>query len=361
MTILIDASLYCNLNCKYCYNHPLRETVLKHEKINLKKIKEAVRTLYKNNLSRVVALHGGEPLSWERGLVEELLHFIFDLTGESVIQTNGVLIDEEYIELFKRYRTQIGLSVDGFGRLNRLRTNAETTKRIFKNLELLVDNKIRVGVITLLHKANGLKAYWNEFSDYLEYLSVLKIEGRFNPCVYPSKTIELTNNELTACYKRIFNKLNEFNMTGWSPFKDMINSLLRNNQQVVCSFRPCDPYCTLGGIIVTSNGSIRSCSKFLEQERPFVYPPQFYRIHLLQTIDCKGCKFFYCCWGHCPASAINFDWRNKSRFCDTWKELFRILSTSLSSANLELKGLHPIRPEVYACTQHSDHYDHEQI
>ena len=58
---------------------------------------------------------GGEPLLAPIEHLEEVWKFGFERYGKNGIQTNGTLITDQHIDLFKRYNVQIGISVDGPG------------------------------------------------------------------------------------------------------------------------------------------------------------------------------------------------------------------------------------------------------
>ncbi|MGG2362318.1 hypothetical protein ACE4Z5_25580, partial [Salmonella enterica] len=50
--------------------------------------------------------------------LEELFAWGFAQYGKASIQTNGVLIEDRHVELFRRYKVDIGISLDGPGALN---------------------------------------------------------------------------------------------------------------------------------------------------------------------------------------------------------------------------------------------------
>jgi len=56
------------------------------------------------------ALFGGEPLLTDIKTIEELWKFGFQKYGRNGIQTNGTLITDEHIELFKKYNVSVGVS-----------------------------------------------------------------------------------------------------------------------------------------------------------------------------------------------------------------------------------------------------------
>lgn len=71
-----------------------------------------------------VILHGGEPLLVGKKKMESILRCIHDLNNRVsatillVLQTNGVLLDEEWLRLFEQFNCRVGISHDGLGELD---------------------------------------------------------------------------------------------------------------------------------------------------------------------------------------------------------------------------------------------------
>ena len=110
---LLKATEFCNLNCPYCYMFNLRDFAFKEKpKIMSREIVEvtankAVALARKQGVSKLtISLHGGEPLlagiEWYRSTVD-----IFKKAGGDDVkcvfttQTNGLLLDEEWLQFFK--------------------------------------------------------------------------------------------------------------------------------------------------------------------------------------------------------------------------------------------------------------------
>lgn len=114
----------CNLNCSYCYFfNGQDQQYRKHPPfIQLSTIEASTRFLLEGiqgmNLQKLqIHLHGGEPLLQRKTDFDHMCAAFSSLADHInlsfSIQTNGLLIDEEWIELFQKYRIHIGVSVDG--------------------------------------------------------------------------------------------------------------------------------------------------------------------------------------------------------------------------------------------------------
>lgn len=122
--IVVKVAERCNLACPHCYyfykeydgttNAPLiTDDVVAELPRFLSRSLEAL------NLQRLnVSLHGGEPLLLKKHRFDELCRRLRDALEGRVdlrlaVQTNGVLIDDEWVEIFSRHRVMVGVSVDG--------------------------------------------------------------------------------------------------------------------------------------------------------------------------------------------------------------------------------------------------------
>jgi len=115
----------CNINCSYCYFFNDKDKAyLKHPKyISMETVKEVTKFLLAGiedlkieNL--VIIIHGGEPLLQKKkifdtmcGVLNEKLRAATQLSFS--IQTNALLIDNDWIELFEKYNIAVGVSIDG--------------------------------------------------------------------------------------------------------------------------------------------------------------------------------------------------------------------------------------------------------
>ena len=320
---LIDASFSCNLACVYCYNQVYRQRGIGLSKPDLVRVEETVRALMSRE-KRSLCLHGGEPLSWGHEVVEHLLRLSYELTGSSALQTNGVLIDSRYIAMFKRYKTSVGYSFDGPEELNEFRADRETTARIQANLELLLAAGVPTGLIVVLSRANlGTPARREKLKAFLLWCKEKGLSGRLNPVLSPDPQVSPSIAEFVQGYLELADFLEEEGMhLSWSPFRDIVRSL-KGEPDVVCVFRPCYPYHTPAGITITGQGEVSVCRKFGDEVLLNTMEMRSIRQDLLAQTECRGCPYFgWACYGGCPASATDFDWRHKDRFCPIWRALF---------------------------------------
>ncbi len=334
----------CNMQCTYCYEHILRAKNSQRKILDM----DAVRNQIKNE-GQVPYLHGGEPLLAPFEVVEEILSLSFQMEGRSSIQTNGTLITDKHIKLFKKYNTSVGISIDGPGELGKhrktLKGNKPTADKVMEIIRKLRAEGIDVGIICVLTRSNALPEQREEFKAWIKELKSLGISGRMNPAQidHPSlQDITLTDEELAEFYtdmaKFILTEIGD----GWLPFRDIVDSLLGLNQGT-CSFGECDYYNATAEKVVFSDGSTGSCLKTAKTGHIYprfqnadAHPQGFAKIRheILPLIDrehggCKDCKYWRNCTGGCPTEGLDGDWRNRTRFCKAYFSLFEEVSEIL--------------------------------
>ncbi|TCA97408.1 radical SAM protein [Rhizobium leguminosarum bv. viciae] len=125
-TFVVKVASRCNLNCSYCYMYNLRDkTYLGQPAVMSTLVREAmcdriIDHAREHNLLDVhIILHGGEPLLIGKKNLKNWVESVrsrFDAektTPHFSVQSNGVLIDDEWIELLFELNVRIGLSIDG--------------------------------------------------------------------------------------------------------------------------------------------------------------------------------------------------------------------------------------------------------
>ena len=184
--IIKTAGNACNIHCTYCFEQAkeVKKEFITPEK--LEKIIDKVQTTCS------IVFHGGEPLIIGCEKFSALLDVVRKYYSNKVIvvriQTNGILLDEEWMELlYEKYsdlNIEIAISLDGTRKMNQHRVD-------YKRLETF--DKIREAY-DLLHKHNKLAGMLSvvsrqaleEVTDYIELissipnLSFVKINALFN-------------------------------------------------------------------------------------------------------------------------------------------------------------------------------------
>lgn len=172
MTILVMPTEACNFKCSYCFEPQVQRNGVGIP-YDYEAIKESLLNLWNNPVygGSDVSIHGGEPLLIGHKEFEKLCKLLYNLPygnegktrGVSGVVTNGSLIDNEFIHIFKKWNTYVALSCDGSLELNTYRgpnpldeeaTNQYNTK-LQKTIVKLRENNISMGIMCILHKGNA--------------------------------------------------------------------------------------------------------------------------------------------------------------------------------------------------------------
>lgn len=125
LEIVLKIAERCNINCSYCYmfnkgNEEYEDlpAYIQHSTIVdvAHFLADGVRDLGIEEVR--IGLHGGEPLMLKKERYIAMCETFIAILGpvcklSFTMQTNAVLVDEEWIAIFKKYNILIGVSIDG--------------------------------------------------------------------------------------------------------------------------------------------------------------------------------------------------------------------------------------------------------
>ncbi len=338
----------CNLKCRYCYQNQQRQAGNLTNTYDMNKIKAAV-----SKAGGPVSMFGGEPLLMSDYDLEYLLDWGYRKYGRNSIQSNGTLINENHIRMFKKYNVSVGISIDGPDELNDLRwagtlkKTREATTLTMSAIERLSRENIHPSIIITLHRANGTSDKLPKMHEWVRYLDRIGILGvRLHILEVDDEQIRkkyvLSTSENIEALNSFANLEQELSKLKFDVFTDMKNLLLGKDNSATCVWTACDPYNTQAVRGVEGMGQTSNCGRTNKDgiDYPKADSFAFYRYLSLYNTPreyggCKGCRFFLMCKGQCPGTAIAGDWRNRSEYCEVWERLFSQLEQELVKAGKE--------------------------
>ena len=339
----------CNLACQYCYQNPQRDAGNETGRYDLDAMLDALE-----NEDQPFALFGGEALLVPIADLERLWAYGLERFGHNKIQTNAVLINEQHIALFEHYKVRVGVSMDGPGPLNDARwagtlerTRTETARSEAALLRLC-EAGVPTSLIITLHQANASPARLPALLDWVRQLDGVGLRGaRLHLLEVDDPAIRdkyaLSPEHSVAALEAFAALDQELDMV-LDVFTEMEKMMAGRDHEVSCAWRACDPYTTAAVRSIEGSGQMSNCGRTHKDGVDFVKgdKPGFERYLALYRVPqefggCRGCRFFLMCKGHCPGTAIDGDWRNRTEHCETWKRLY----VRLEARMLE-QGKHPL-------------------
>jgi len=159
-TIVIKAVRACNLRCSYCYYINEQTTsygqLIKAE--TLEKLYAHVSDYLAAKQGFSFVWHGGEPLILGRKRFQRFLDlqakYFAPGQVQNFLQTNGVLIDQGWIDFFQRNNIAVGISIDSSPEAHdkhRLTTRGVGTySRVVEAIKLFRENSMPVGTLSVV-------------------------------------------------------------------------------------------------------------------------------------------------------------------------------------------------------------------
>jgi uncharacterized protein len=189
--LVIQATPFCNLDCRYCYLPDRQNT----GRISPAVLDRVFARVFESDLvgtgGFTVVWHAGEPLVLPPAFYAEAFAIAarHNRAGSPLVhsyQTNATLIDDDWCEFIARHALRIGVSVDGpaflHDRQRVTRAGRGTHRRVMAGIARLHRHRIPFHVITVLTRASldypdELYAFYVEHGIERVGFNIEEIEG----------------------------------------------------------------------------------------------------------------------------------------------------------------------------------------
>jgi uncharacterized protein len=383
---ILPVGVTCNLRCEYCYEEAGRKvtpTARYHRKEVLSAAKQS---------NGFWQLFGGEPLLIRLEELEELLKVGYEDWGQTGLQTNGTLITPAHIDLFRKYKTQVGISLDGPDDLNdsRWAGTLEATRTATQKTLRAIDMVCALSkepnawwghgptLIITLHAGNCAPAVFPRFKEWIRELDrkgVQFVNFHFLEMDYNAGKWFLPDDQLKQAMRELSALEHELTQMKFLNFNESRDLLRGDASKAMCVFAACDGWSTAAVQGIGNDGSPANCTRAVKDGIDWLpgegfgysapwqignYFPST-RAHVRQLSlyvtpqehgGCKDCRFFITCTGHCPGTGLEFedgregDWRLRSTHCEVLKEQFTEMERKLRGVGEEPITLSPLRPKI---------------
>lgn len=349
LTIIVKGTNGCNLACSYCSLGEKKD----FKYINTLGLIEIFEYSCNYAISKcenkiTFILHGGEPTLIPIQVYEEAMEYIkkqySDLDITFSMQTNGLVITNEFIMFARNHDIHLGISIDGSQEIHdserRTGGGEATYNRITDNIDKLLEAGVQVSCLMVMTRNAIGKGY-----DYLSYFEKRRLHLKINPLLNYGEVYEHPELSLEpGDYARYLIGLYEFAIkhdieVTISPSDNILKAIIYDQRLGECSF---NKECNKNFICIDYNGDIFPCGKFsdmnefkigniyitsFEELMTRINERLFSRRNRNLPEACAKCNFLKLCNGGCSAEAvIDGDFNERPILCEDYKMLFEYFS-----------------------------------
>ena len=341
----------CNMACRYCFY--LEKAKLfsesKLHRMSLAVLEEMVRQVCQDGDRHIsFGWQGGEPtlmgLSFYQHAIDFQQRYGRGQTVGNGLQTNGILIDNDWAKFLKEYNFLVGLSLDGPEHVHNhyrfMRSGDGSWDKVVDRAKLMLDSGVAVNALSVVndysvqfpveiyefHKALGLT--------YQQYIPCVETDPHDPTRAAPySVSPEKYGEFLCTLFDLWINDFkNRLPTTSIRHFDSVFHSYV-GMPPPECTLLPeCGTY-----VVVEHDGSVYSCDFFVEpgwklgnilagnlkgflnSERQL----EFGRMKSTLPDPCKSCKWLKYCRGGCTKDRIrDLQDHHVSHFCQSYQIFF---------------------------------------
>jgi uncharacterized protein len=365
----------CNLNCAYCYYLPKAKMYPDSDFRMSDAVLESFTKQYieAQQVPEVTfGWQGGEPLLMGLPFFERAvaLQETYRRPGTRIIntlQTNGVLIDDDWAAFFHEHNFLIGLSLDGPQAMHdayrRDKGGQPTWTRVMRGLRLLQKHEAEYNILCTVHRANAdhPQEVYRFFRDEVatDFVQFIPIVRRDNETGH-QEGVELTHHSVTARQYgdfligvfdawvrhdvgRVFVQIFDVALAAWV-----------GQRPGLCVF---EPTCGLG-LAMEHNGDLYACDHYVEpkyklgniMETPLIdlvtseQQRAFGQAKADLPQQCRTCEVRFICNGACPKNRILDAGEGEpplNYLCEGYKAFFKHIDRPMRMMVEELRHRRP--------------------
>lgn len=337
--------------CTYCY--VLEKTT---ERMSLSLAERIIDELLNHNTpaepTRLI-WHGGEPLlaglPFYRHICKYIREKYPDHMVEHFIQTNGTLLNDEWIDFFLEYGFSVGVSLDGWKELHdacrKTRGGEGTFETVFRNIMHARERGLIVGVLSVITRkslANIEDLFWFFYRNKLDF--------GFHPVTSltpeTDEKLAITWEEFADISIKMF-ELGFFQpeprVTSATPTLHYAMAIMMGYPSGFCVL---ERSCAREYISVEPSGRVHVCDRFagndelsygnlaessLEEILSSPVRKMFLQRWEVIGEECKDCEWQSICYGGCPheAYARNGSILSRDPNCEAYKRIFSHIADTI--------------------------------
>lgn len=346
--LIKPASALCNLACSYCFyldraSDPYGGQAFRRmPDATLERLVETwLAYSYPNS---TFAFQGGEPTLCGPDFYQKLceLQQRYGRNGQNVsnsIQTNGVLLNDRWCDIFKQYNFLLGVSLDGPEAIHDLhRVNQAghgTWKRVMQSIELLQKRHVDFNVLCVVSTANVERAkqlykfYKSLGIEYMQFIPLAEFDPEGNPLPF-TPTPEQYGNFLCEMFDLWWPDIRRVRIR---HFDNLAEGLAGVKPGACTMHESCDSYA-----VVEYNGDVYPCDFFVANQwklgnihqdswTEIARSQQRYTFAAKKSLShphCAVCEWENLCHGGCPKlrEGRHGQFEDLDYYCAAYKMLF---------------------------------------
>lgn len=345
--LIKPVSYDCNLRCEYCFYLRIGDEVYKdvvRPRMNDKVLESMITQLLSYRFPEsIFGWQGGEPtlagLDFFKKVVS--LQQQYGESGQVVgnaLQTNGILIDEEWAKFLHNYRFLVGLSLDGpksiHDRYRRSRGGNSVWKQVMHAAQLFQRHNVQFNILCVISRANvnRIKEVYNFFLEHnfnhMQFIPALESDEEGNKASF-----SINPHQYGKFLCQLFDLWKQNPNQASIRMFDAILSYYLGYPKGECTFeKSCADY-----LLVEHNGDVYPCDFFVQEkyklgnllqsslsELKSKRANSFGKRKQRLSKECRGCEWLELCYGGCVKDRVFQDnpHPEKTYFCDAYKQFF---------------------------------------
>ncbi|MFH1683694.1 MAG: anaerobic sulfatase maturase [Candidatus Margulisiibacteriota bacterium] len=348
----------CNLNCTYCFY--LEKLNLYPQKENFRMSDEVLETFIRQyieaqpNPEVEFVWQGGEPallgIDFFNKAVKLQKKYEQDKKIKNCLQTNGVLLNDEWCDFLKKNDFLVGISLDGPEEVHDLyrrdRAGQGTFDSVIRGLRLLKKHGVEFNVLACVARETAKRP--REVYQFLKAAGVEYIQ--FAPIVERDESGKILPWTVEAeSYGDFLNKIfdewaaNDVGKIFVMNFEWALNAWVFQKSPVCLFSETCGR-----SLVIEHNGDVYSCDHFVypqyllgnvlkDKLKDLVELPQqkaFGAAKKELLPQCRRCDFLFACRGECP--------KRKQYLCAGYKKYFLHITQYMNGMRTLLEHNRPV-------------------
>ena len=349
ITVIIKTTWACNMRCVYCYEQSNGYNSAKVQLSTIYNLLAKIKEYFGDGAQVKLIWHGGEPLLLGKEFYQQVMNMLTAfpaLQVQNSLQTNGTLLDKEWLEFFDKYRFRVGVSLDGPKVLHdkqRVFVNGRGSfQKVWESYQMLRKYQPDAGAVAVV---TSLTLQFVE--EFYDFYKENRISVKLSPLIPPKgefmkKERGISPKEYGKFLVHIFHKWisePEF-LFSIDPLFGIVRSFITGRPQSCVFSGECEHF-----LAIEPHGAVTICGRWSASEmylgninRDSLYKiyqsmaNNFIKQRSLVSAKCADCKYFPVCHGGC--SYLSFSKRghldDKDFYCEAYQALFREVEHFLS-------------------------------